>query len=237
MRTQTQVNAIADAVLNGAIFALEAVIVSVSGGRATVKPTPKRLFGENPDPVAYSAVENVRLMSLVWGGGKSGISGSVKAGDPCLLVALSHGDGDEPDHKTLANCVALTGFSDVSAHAMPDSTGVRVFSDSAFITLDDNSVGIDSGGGASITLTGDKISIKAPGGLTLDAPETTATRNMTIAGAISQGEGESGGNATFGGDVDITGTSTATDHISGGKSGGNHTHLGHGSGNQTDAPT
>ena len=121
MRTGSQVNAIVEQALNSAIFALEAVIVSVGEGRATVRPTPKRSFGDNPEPVAYSVVENVRLISLVWDGGKSGIGGRVLPGDECLLIALSHGDGDEPDHKTFSNAVALCGFSDKSIHQMPDS--------------------------------------------------------------------------------------------------------------------
>lgn len=100
----SQVNAIVEQVLNSAIFALEAVIVSVGEGRATVRPTPKRSFGDNPEPVAYPVVENVRLISLVWDGGKSGIGGRVLPGDECLLIALSHGDGDEPDHKNLLKC-------------------------------------------------------------------------------------------------------------------------------------
>ncbi len=76
------------------------MIVSVYEGRATVRPTPKRLFGDNPDPaVAYPIVENARLLWLVRDGGKSGISGRVLPGDERLLIAPSHGDGDEPDHK------------------------------------------------------------------------------------------------------------------------------------------
>jgi hypothetical protein len=92
------------------------------------------------EPIAYPAVENVRLVSLVWDSGKSGVSGRVSPGDECLLIALSHGDGDEPDHKTISSAIAICGFSDVASHQMPDKAGLRVFSGSAFVEWDDGSI-------------------------------------------------------------------------------------------------
>lgn len=236
MRAASQIAAIVDQALNSALFALEAKIVSVKGGRATVKPTPKRTFGDNPDPIEYAEVENVRLVSLVWDGGKSGVSGRVKSGDECLLVALSHGDDDEPDHKTLSSVVAFCGFSDFASHQMPDGAGLRLFSGSAFIEMDDGTIKGNTGQGATFELTGNKASINAPGGMDITAPMTTIHGDMTISGAISQGAG-GGGNAEFGGNVKVTGTSEAADHVSGGKSGKDHTHLENGQGKQTNKPT
>lgn len=236
MRPGSQVTAIIEQALNSALFALEAVIVSVYEGRATVRPTPKRLFGDNPDPVAYPIVENVRLLSLVWDGGKSGISGRVLPGDECLLIALSHGDGDEPDHKTLSNSVALCGFSDKAIHQIPDSPGVRIFSGSAFIEWDDGSIKGDTGQGATFAFTGNKMTVNAPGGIDMTAPMTTINGNLTISGSISQGA-KGGGNAEFGGNVKVTGTSEAADHISSGKSGKSHKHRENGQGNLSDEPT
>ncbi|HEE0093317.1 TPA: phage baseplate protein [Citrobacter braakii] len=235
MRTSSQLSAIISQELNAALFALEAKIVSVSGGRATVLPTATRTFGDNPEPIAYPEVENVRLVSLVWDGGKSGISGRVKPGDECLLIALSHGDGDEPDHKTLSSAVALCGFSDFASHKMPDSAGLRVFSGSAFIELDDGSIKGDTGQGATFEFTGNKMTANAPGGIDMTAPMTTINGNLTISGSISQGAG-GGGNAKFGGDVEITGTSEAADHISGGKSFNDHKHQEQGDGKPTSPP-
>ncbi|HEM8015171.1 TPA: phage baseplate protein [Enterobacter chengduensis] len=235
MRAASQIAAIVDQALNSALFALEAKIVSVSGGRATVRPTAKRTFGDNADPVAYAEVENVRLVSLVWDGGKSGISGRVKPGDDCLLIALSHGDDDEPDHKTLSSAVAICGFSDVASHKMPDGAGLRAFSGSAFIELDDGTIKGSTGKGATIELTGNKASINAPGGMEITAPMTTVKGNLTISGSISQGAG-GGGNAEFGGNVKVTGNSEAADHISGGKSFNSHTHMEQGDGKPTSGP-
>ncbi|BBR58917.1 phage baseplate protein [Klebsiella sp. WP4-W18-ESBL-05] len=235
MRAASQITAIVDQALNSALFALEAKIVSVSGGRATVIPTAKRTFGDNADPVSYSEVENVRLVSLVWDGGASGVSGRVKPGDECLLIALSHGDGDEPDHKTLSSAVAFCGFSDFASHQMPDGAGIRVFSGSAFVELDDNTVKAASGGGAEITLSGDKISFVAPGGNDFTG-KTTFHDDVVMEQGLSQGA-DGGAKATFGGDVDVKGVSNASDHISDGKSGKAHTHLENGQGNQTNEPT
>ncbi|EOC6209840.1 phage baseplate protein [Citrobacter freundii] len=235
MRTGSQVNAIVEQALNSAIFALEAVIVSVGEGRATVRPTPKRSFGDNPEPVDYPVVENVRLITLVWDGGKSGISGRVLPGDECLLIALSHGDGDEPDHKTFSNAVALCGFSDKSIHQMPDSPGIRVFSGSAFIEWHDNHIKAATGGGAQIVMDGDKIKFIAPGGHDFTG-KATFHDDVTMEKGLSQGDG-SGARATFGGDVKVTGKSEAADHISGGKSGKDHTHISNGQGKETSKPS
>ena len=235
MRAASQIAVIVDQALNSALFALEAKIVSVSGGRATVRPTPKRTFGDNADPIEYAEVEDVRLVSLVWDGGKSGVSGRVKPGDECLLIALSHGDDDEPDHKTLSSAVAFCGFSDFASHKMPDSAGVRVFSGSAFMEWDGGTIKGDTGQGATFEFTGNKMTVNAPGGIDMTAPTTTIHGNLTISGSISQGTG-GGGNAEFGGNVTVTGTSEAADHISGGKSGKDHTHLEQGDGKPTSKP-
>lgn len=235
MRAASQITAIVEQALNSSLFALEAKIISVSGGRATVKPTPKRAFGDNADPVSYAEVENVRLVSLVWDGGKSGVSGRVKSGDECLLIALSHGDDDEPDHKTISSAIAICGFSDVAAHKMPDGAGLRVFSGCAFVEWDDNHIKAATGGGAEIVMDGDKIYHNAPGGH--DFTGVARFRDdVTMDKGLKQGE-SSGAKAEFGGDVDIAGVSKADDHESGGKSGKNHTHLENGQGNQTNKPT
>lgn len=234
MRAASQIAAIVDQALNSALFALEAKIVSVKGGRATVRPTAKRTFGDNPDPIEYAEVENVRLVSLVWDGGKSGVSGRVKPGDECLLVALSHGDDDEPDHKTLSSAVAFCGFSDFASHQVPDGSGLRVFSGSAFIEWDNNHIKAATGGGAEIVMNGDKINFTAPGGH--DFTGVARFRDdVTMDKGLKQGESSSA-KAQFGGDVDIAGISKAADHDSGGKSGKDHTHLEQGDGKPTSKP-
>lgn len=234
MRAASQITAIVEQALNSALFALEAKIISVSGGRATVKPTAKRAFGDNADPVSHSEVENVRLVSLVWDGGKSGVSGRVKPGDECLLIALSHGDDDEPDHKTISSAIAICGFSDVAAHQMPDSAGLRVFSGSAFVEWDDNHIKAATGGGAEIVMDGDKIYHTAPGGH--DFTGVARFRDdVTMDKGLKQGEA-SGAKAEFGGDVKVKGTSEAADHLSDGISGKDHDHLEQGDGNPTSKP-
>ncbi len=79
---------------------------------------------------------------------------------------------------------------------------------------------IDSGG---------PVTVKAPS-VTLDAPETTVTGNLTIGGALAQGVsgGSGSGNATFGGQVHAQGDITA-----GGISLQGHTHTEQSDGAQT----
>lgn len=238
MRGVSQVSAIVNQELGGVLFALEATIVSVSGGLATVKPTARRIFADNDDPFEYSAVPNVRLLSLVWGGGKTGISGNVSAGDECLLIAISHGDAEQPDHKNLSACCALTGFSNTSAHPMPDSVGLRIFHAAANITMNQQNITVDNGGGAKLVFDGGGITMTAPAGYTMNG-NSQFNGDVSIAGAIEQTAGEGGGpiKAKFAGDVEIEGTSKAADHNSGGISGKGHQHKENGDGGGiTDAP-
>ena len=69
----------------------------------------------------------------------------------------------------------------------------------------------------------------------ITAPMTNINGNLTISGSISQGAGGKS-DATFGGNVTVTGTSEAADHVSGGKSFNNHTHLEQGDGKSTSKP-
>ncbi|MGK0743593.1 phage baseplate protein [Yokenella regensburgei] len=238
MRPVSQVSAIVNQEMASAIFALEATIVSVKGGKAKVKPTARRMFGDNDEAFEYEAISDVRLLSLVWNGGKSGVSGSVKAGDSCLLIAISHSDAQEPDHKTLSACAAITGFSDLAAHTLPDSVGMRIFHESAFITLDDKRIAIENGGGASLVFDGGGITMNAPDGYTING-NTQMNGDVGIAGNMTQTAGSGGGSgkAKFSGDVEIEGTSTAADHRSGAISGKDHEHPNGDGGNPTGKPT
>ncbi|HEY3591908.1 MAG TPA: phage baseplate protein [Buttiauxella sp.] len=230
MRAVSQVSAIVQEELESALFTLEATIVSVAGGKAVVQPTARRIFGDNDEPYEYESVSDVRLISLLWNGGNSGVSGAVKAGDSCLLIAISHADAQSPDHKTLSACAAITGFSDTAAHAMPDSVGIRIFHAAANITLDDNNITIDNGGGAKLVLDGGGITLDAPAGFTVNA-NTQINGNVGIAGDMTTAAGSGGsGRAAFAGDVQVSGTSAAIDHVSGGISGSGHTHKENGDG-------
>ncbi|TNV22494.1 phage baseplate protein [Buttiauxella sp. B2] len=238
MRAGSQVSAIVNQELASAIFSLEATIVSVAGGKAVVQPTARRIFGDNDEPYEYEAISDVRLLSLVWNSSKSGISGEVKAGDSCLLIAISHSDAQEPDHKTLSACAAITGFNDMATHTMPDSVGIRIYHVAANITLDDNNITVDNGGGAKLVLDGGGITLDAPAGFTVNA-NTQINGNVGIAGDMTTTAGAGGGSgrAAFASDVQINGTSAAVDHVSNGISGSGHKHKENGDGGgTTDAP-
>lgn len=238
MRTSSQVENIVGGELASLLFALDATIVSVSGGVATIQPVPRRIFPDNDEVFKYPPVPNVRLLSLVFDDGKSGVSGRVKPGDPCLLIAISHTDAGQPDHKHFSACCALTGFSDASAYPMPDSVGLRIFHAAAFITLDDNNINIENGGGSKLVFDGGGITMTAPEGYTVNG-KTKFNDDVVIAGGLSQTAREDGGvsKAKFAGDVEIKGTSTATDHLSGEISGKDHEHPNGDNGNPTGKPT
>lgn len=237
MRAVSQVAEIVNSELSGALFALEATIVSVSGGLATVQPTAKRVFPDNDESISYPPVSGVRLLSLVWNGGKSGVSGKVAAGDECLLIAISHGDGEQADHKMLSACCAFIGFNDKAAHPMPDSVGIRIFNNAANITLDDNNITVDDGGGAKLVFEAGRITMTAPDGFTVNG-NTQLNGDVGIAGNLEQTAGEEGENRTakLNSNLEITGTSTAADHVSGGISGKGHEHPNGNDGNPTGSP-
>lgn len=188
MRNVSQVRSMIRQEFGSMIMTLEAKIVSIVGGRATVKPTARRTFEDNEDSVEYPPIPDVRVISLVWNRGKSGISGQIKEGDDCLLIAISHADNDTPDHKVLSACAAICGFSDVSAQPFPGAAGVSIYSDSAQILLNDKSITMSNGGGAEITMTGNKITMSAGGGLTIKA-NTNVEGNLSWSGT---GEGLGG---------------------------------------------
>lgn len=188
MRGVSQVNAMIQQEISGMLVALEGVVVSVSGGIGTVRPTARRTFEDNDEPISYPEIENVRFMSLIWGGGKSGVSGKVNPGDGCLIIALSHGDNEAPDHKTLSNCVALCGFSSDSAYPFPDSVGVRIFYGASQILMDEEKITLDNGAKAKIELSGGGITLIAPDGLSVKG-NTAIEGNLSWTGT---GDGSKG---------------------------------------------
>ncbi|EBF9479478.1 phage baseplate protein [Salmonella enterica subsp. enterica] len=201
MRAVSQVSSMLAQETGAMLFALEAKIISVEGGRGTVKPTVKRWFDDNDEPTEYPEVDDVRLLSLVWNEGKTGVTGQIKAGDPCLLIALSHGDGDAPDHKSLSNCVALCGFSDESIKPFPGGDALTLFHDQAYVTLRDGEIEVADGEGdvinmkkdvitatvisnASAVLTTGSVLLTAPAGAFITA-NTTIIGNLQIIGNLS----------------------------------------------------
>lgn len=75
-----------------------------------------------------------------------------------------------------------------------------------------------------------KALIKAPGGITLDAPETTCTGNLTVDGALTykggmKGSGGSGSAAVIDGNVQVNGSGNVSgDWLAGGANSNHHSH-------------
>lgn len=247
MRDVSQIRSMIQGETNSMLFALEAVIVSVKGGTATVKPTVKRWFDDNDEPTVYPAVEDVRLLSLVWNGGKTGVTGQVKAGDPCLLIALSHGDEDAQDHKTISRAVALCGFSDASEFPFPGNDALTLFNDVTYITLRDKEVEIGDGAGEVLQMKQDSVSIVTHSGA--NALLQAGTIHLTApAGATITANTQITGNLSVIGDISWTGTATGVPGTGGGGSlrvkqawvngieHGTHGHDENGEGRVTDGP-
>ena len=152
-------------------------------------------------------------------------------GEQCLLISPSgmpeagfilpgfytttHGQADNRDHVTVIR------MPDGAQMLYDWQAGALLVEGTQSVTVKNaTTVLIDSGG---------PVTVKAPS-VTLDAPETTVTGNLTIGGALAQGVSGSsgGGNATFGGQVHAQGDVTA-----GGISLQGHTHTEQGDG----APT
>ena len=83
-------------------------------------------------------------------------------------------------------------------------------------------------------MDGDKIQFTAPGGHDFFGPSHFHDA-VTMDKGLSQGSG-GGGDAEFGGNVKVTGTSEAADHISDGISGKDHDHMEQGDGKPTSKP-
>lgn len=109
--------------------------------------------------------------------------------------------------------------------------GVHNFGQNLVISIGQDCT-ITIGGDKTVTISGNlncvvtgNATLKAAS-VTIDAPQTTITGNVRIAGTLSQGEG-GGGNATFGGSVTARGSiHSDADVTAGGISLNSHTHSG-----------
>jgi hypothetical protein len=214
---------------------IPATIVSYADGVARVSPTGKKRFADG-DALDYPIIPNVRVCWPSFAGGLAGIRGPVKEGDPCLLV-FSQQAVDGSDDRRM--------FDLQDAYAIMCNIGTVGKSDS----VNDSDMTMYFGP-AYIRLTeGGELLINAPGGTTINTPNTTHTGNVktngntaidgttlskgTITGMGGMGiTGSGGGGAT----VAVTGT---IEHTSGTLSSNGivlHTHVHTGDSGGTTSP-
>jgi len=130
------------------------------------------------------------------------------------FYTTTHGQADNRDHVTVIR--------------MPDGAQMLYDWQAGALLVDGTQTVTVKNAGTVLIDSGGPVTVKAPS-VTLDAPETRVTGNLTIGGSLAQG-GSGGGNATFGGQVHAQGDVTA-----GGISLQDHTHTEQGDGAQTSA--
>lgn len=135
----------------------------------------------------------------------------------------------------------------------PTDNGTRILKSNRIkVTMTDpldtegNATGNES---VKIEMTGITITVDAAGTITVDAPNAATTLNCSTAQVNASDsvtidtplttmttDVKIGGNLSVGGNVDITGTSKASDHLSSGISGASHTHTSTAPGTPTSGP-
>lgn len=193
--------------------ALPAVVVSYENGLARVAPTPKKRFADG-DVLDYPIIPNVRVCWPSFAGGAAGIKGPVKPGDRCLLVFSQQAVDGTDDRRMFDLQDAYAVMCDLGNAGAGDSgnnADMTMFFGPAYIRLTE--------GGA--------LNIYAPGGTTIDTPDTLNTGTLTTEGLLTYQDGLSGtggGNGTSisGNLVHTSGSITSL----GKKIDGSHTHSG-----------
>jgi len=193
--------------------AIPGVIVSYEGGLARVAPTGKKRFADG-DVLDYPIIPNVRVCWPSFAGGTAGIKGPVKPGDRCLLVFSQQAIDGTDDRRMFDLQDAYAVMCDLGNAGAGDSgnnADMTMFFGPAYIRLTE--------GGA--------LNIYAPGGTTIDTPDTLNTGTLTTEGLLTYQDGLSGtggGNGTSisGNLVHTSGSITSL----GKKIDGSHTHSG-----------
>lgn len=147
---------------------LPGVVVSYSGGRASVKPTPKRRFSDG-DVIEFPVLQNVRVCWPSFAGGAAGVKGPVLAGDKCLIVFSQQAVDGTDDMRRFDLSDAYCVMADLGTAGAGDS------SNNADMTLfyASGSVRVSAGG---------KVTITAPGGFDVVAPTMTNSGTLINSG-------------------------------------------------------
>jgi len=157
---------------------LPGVIVSYSGGVARVAPSAKKMFADG-DEIEYPIIPVARVCWPSFSGGRAGIRGPVRSGDPCLLV-FSQQAVDGSDDRRM--------FDLQDAYAIMCNIGNVGESDS----VNDNDMTLYFGDAYIRITENGALDINAPGGTTINTPQTTNTGKLTTEGLLTYNSGMSG---------------------------------------------
>lgn len=159
----------------------------------------------------------------------------IKPGDECLVLFsersldnwFKSGQAKAPTNfrmHSFSDAICLVGMSsepNVITEYDTDNFQIRnADKDQTFTFFANKDVNITTGTVSFELLNeSEEVRVTAPTKVTIDSPESEFTGNVVIAGTTTMQS-----DASVDGDIDITGTSSATDHDSGGISGASHVH-------------
>jgi phage baseplate assembly protein gpV len=168
---------------------IEGVIVSYSGGFASVRPIGSKRF-QDGDSLAFPVIHKVPVRWPAFNGGTAGVKGPVTPGDKCILVFAQQ---------------AADGSDDLRRHDLSDAYAIMV--DGAQVSQGVNNADMVMYFGAAYIRIGGsgEVEIVAPGGLTFTTPDTLNTGTFTTEGLFTFLAGMIG-STTSGISAVITGT-------------------------------
>lgn len=229
---QQTVQAISDSVSNQIRVAMPGIIQSFDPEAVTCTVLPAIKGTDGKESSDLPLLVDVPV-SFPRGGGVT-LTFPIKPGDECELIFNDRcidfwwqngGVQEAVDLRQhdLSDAVAFVGIQSQAKKISGISTSA------AQLRTDDGAAFIEVAAGHDITVeTPGKLTASAQGGTEITSPTIVLNGAVTINGSLSQGMGESGGNATMLGPIMVTNNVTA-----GGKSLMTHTHSGvqSGSGN------
>jgi hypothetical protein len=165
---------------------IPAVVVSYSGGLASVRPIGNKRFADG-DSLPFPVIHAVPVRWPVFNGGLCGVRGPIKAGDKCHLVFAQQATDNTDDLRRhdLTDAYALMCDNSQASQGGNDSDMVMYFG-SAYIRI-----------GA-----GGEVEIVAPGGLKFTTPATENTGTLETKGEFTYRDGMVGfGSATSNGRI------------------------------------
>ena len=196
---------------------VEGVVVNYANGLATVRPTATKRFLDG-DTLPYPDLHAVPIRWPSFNGGKCGIKGPIRAGDPVLLVFAQQAIDGTDDQRAfdISDAYAIPSGNAIAGQASNNDDMVMWF------------------GNAYIKLTSDgAMEINAPGGSKIISPNNEFTGNNKVDGnQIIQGSTTNTGSTAMNGGFSSSGSATNN----GKNIGDSHKHIGVQSGASQSGP-
>lgn len=227
-----------ESVMSGLFVALPCIVQSFNPDAVTIEAQPAIKWRINEDGIDKTVPLPllVDVPVIFPRGGGATLTFPIKAGDECLVIFADRcidywwqsggvQEAVDPRKHNLSDGLALVGPQSQAQKISGISTSeVQLRSDdgSAYVA-------INTGSKYVTVITPAKLTATAKGGTEINSPEIVLNGNVTINGNLSQGMGESGGEANMNGPVTVKNDVTAggislTKHKHGGvQTGGGNT--------------